>query len=284
MRNVVTMKWLLARLYEPDMVIVDCRFQLGQPDAGRHAYEESYIPGAVHFDLERDLSSPVGEHGGRHPLPDINELVQKLGKAGIDRNVRVIAYDDQGGMMASRFWWLLRYLGHEQVYVLDQGFSAWKSAGYPVTNAAPPVRFPKTFEAQLHPEMLASVEDVRRASQEGTDVLIDSREAPRYRGEMEPIDKKAGHIPTAKNRFWKDVLGADGAWKSAEEQRERFGDLKEEESIIVYCGSGVSACPNVLALEEAGFQNVRLYVGSWSDWISYIHNPITNGDEDYRAK
>jgi len=279
MKNIVSMRWVLARLYEPDLVIADCRFQLGNPDAGRQAYEESRIPGAVYFDLERDLSGPVGEHGGRHPLPDIEVLADKLGKAGIDETVRVVAYDDQGGAMASRFWWLLRYLGHEKVYVMDQGFSAWKEAGFPMTGDRPPIRVPKKFTPRVREGMLAGVEDVRRAVREGADVLIDSREGPRYRGEAEPLDKAAGHIPGAINRFWKDGIGDGGMWKSPEEQRARFAGLKPDDRIIVYCGSGVTACPNVLALEEAGFTNVRLYAGSWSDWISYPDHPIATGDE-----
>nr|WP_255570812.1 sulfurtransferase [Cohnella sp. CFH 77786] len=273
------MKWLLARLYEPDLVIVDCRFQLGNGEAGLNAYKEGYIPGAVYFDLEKDLSAPVAEHGGRHPLPDIGVLAGKLGKAGIDGAVRVVAYDDQGGAMASRFWWLLRYMGHENVYVMEQGFTAWKQAGYPVTDAEPPIRVPKTFVPQLQEDMLADVEDVRRAVRERSDVLIDSREAPRYRGEVEPIDRVAGHIPKALNRFWKDSLRGDGTWKDAGEQRERFEDLQPDDRVIVYCGSGVTACPNVLALEEAGYKNVRLYAGSWSDWITYSENPIAVGEE-----
>ena len=274
MKNIVSMRWVLARLYEPDLVIADCRFQLGNPDAGREAYEESRIPGAVYFDLEKDLSGPVGEHGGRHPLPDIEVLADKLGKAGIDETVRVVAYDDQGGAMAARFWWLLRYLGHEKVYVMDQGFTAWKEAGFPVTGDKPPIRVPKKFTPRVREDMLAGVEDVRRAVREGTDVLIDSREGPRYRGEVEPLDKAAGHIPGAINQFWKEGIGDGGAWKSPEEQRARFAGLKPDDRIIVYCGSGVTACPNVLALEEAGFTNVRLYAGSWSDWISYPDHPI----------
>lgn len=280
MKNVVSMKWLLARLYEPDLVVVDCRFQLGKPGVGREEYEKGYITGAVYFDLDKDLSGPAGTHGGRHPLPDVEELARKLGAAGIDASVRVVAYDDQGGAMASRFWWLLRYMGHENVYVMDQGFSAWNEAGYPVTDAAPSIRVPKKFEVRLQPGMLADVDDVRRASSERTDVLIDSRDSSRYRGEVEPLDKKAGHIPTAQNRFWKDNMDAEGKWKSADEIVERFGDLEKDESIIVYCGSGVTATPNVLALEEAGFRNVRLYAGSWSDWISFSDNLVATGNEE----
>jgi len=279
MRNIVTMKWLLARLYEEHQAIVDCRFQLGKPDAGREAYEAGHIPGAIYLDLERDLSAPVGEHGGRHPLPDLDDLAAKLGAAGIDASVRVVVYDDQGGAMASRLWWLLRYMGHENVAVMDQGFTAWIEAGYPVSDAAPAVRVPKKLVPQVQDDMLVPVEEVRRAVRDRSAVLIDSREAPRYRGEVEPIDRVAGHIPSARNRFWKDALGADGQWKSGEEQRARFADWTEGDRLIVYCGSGVTACPNVLALEEAGFRNVRLYAGSWSDWISYEGNPVATGDE-----
>jgi len=279
MRNIVSMKWLLARLYEENQVIVDCRFQLGKPDAGREAYEAGHIPGAIYLDLERDLSAPVGEHGGRHPLPDVGELASKLGAAGIDDSVRVVAYDDQGGAMASRLWWLLRYMGHENVAVMDQGYTAWKEAEFSVSDAAPAVRVPKPFAPRLQAGMLADVEEVRRAVEDDSAVLIDSREEPRYRGEVEPIDRVAGHIPGARNRFWKDALGANGQWKSGEEQRARFADLREDDPVIVYCGSGVTACPNVLVLEEAGFRNVRLYAGSWSDWISYPSNPIATGDE-----
>jgi len=279
MRNIVPMNWLLARMYEPDLVIADCRFRLGQPDAGREAWRQGRIPGAVYFDLEKDLSSPVAEHGGRHPLPDPAALADKLGRAGIDGSVRVVAYDDQGGAMASRFWWLLRYMGHDQVYVMDQGFTAWKDAGYPVTDAPPPVRVPATFVPRLRADMLAGVDDVRRAVRERWAALIDSREPSRYRGEAEPIDAAAGHIPSARNRFWKDALDADGRWLSGERQRQRFADWNADDPLIVYCGSGVTACPNVLALEEAGFRNVRLYAGSWSDWISYPENPIATGEE-----
>jgi thiosulfate/3-mercaptopyruvate sulfurtransferase len=279
MKHVVSMKWVLARLYEPDLVIVDCRFTLGQPEAGRRAYEESHIPGAVYLDLERDLSAPVGEHGGRHPLPDAAELAERLGRAGIGNDSRVVAYDDQGGAMASRLWWLLRYLGHEQVFVMDEGFSAWKREGFPV-NAEQKVIVPASFLATVQHKMLAEMDDVREAL--GTDrfVLVDSRDPSRYRGEVETMDKKAGHIPGARNKFWKGVLDEQGRFKPADAIAEHFADLPRDREIVVYCGSGVTATPNVLALSEAGFEKVKLYAGSWSDWISYEGNPIATGDEE----
>ncbi|MGX1828995.1 sulfurtransferase [Paenibacillus taichungensis] len=278
MKNIVSMRWLLARMYEPDVVIADCRFLLGQPEAGRQAYEAGHIPGAVYLDLEKDLSAPVSTHGGRHPLPDPAELASRLSKAGIGSNARVIAYDDQGGMNASRLWWLLRYLGHEQVYVMDEGFSTWQNAKFPVTTDVP-VQIPASFEVNVQPGLLASVEDVQQASTDGSAVLIDSRDARRYAGLEEPIDAKAGHIPGAVNYFWKDVLDSEGRWTGAEALEERFSKLDKDGAIIVYCGSGVSACPNVIALEEAGYSNVKLYSGSWSDWISYEGNPVATGEE-----
>lgn len=282
MNSIVSQKWLLARLYESDLVIVDCRFQMGkgQESAGREAYEASHIPGAVYLDLEKDLSAPVEAdgHGGRHPLPDAAQLTGTFSRAGIGNATRVVAYDDQGGMMASRLWWLLKYLGHEQVYVLDEGFAAWQKAGYPVS-AEQQVRIPASFLAEVQHSMLVEVDEVRELL--GTDraTLIDSREPARYRGEVEPLDKAAGHIPGAINRFWKDALGEQGNWLDADAQAARFEGLDKDAPLIVYCGSGVSATPNVIALQEAGYTNVRLYAGSWSDWISYEGNRIAVGDE-----
>lgn len=287
MQNIVPMKWLFARLYESDIVIVDCRFQLGKPDAGRQAYEESHIPGAVYLDLEKDLSAPLDPdgHGGRHPLPDIAELAATFSRVGIGNISRVVAYDDQGGAMASRLWWLLKYLGHEHVFVMDEGFSAWKAAGL-LVNADQKVLIPAQFLATVQHNMLVEVEEAQEivAAADGTVVLVDSREAPRYRGEVEPLDKKAGHIPGAINRFWKDGLGESGAWKDEAGQSARFEDLPRDKTLVVYCGSGVTATPNVIALQEAGFSKVKLYAGSWSDWISYSKNPIATGDEEMQKE
>ncbi|GAA3400215.1 sulfurtransferase [Paenibacillus hodogayensis] len=279
MKHTVSQQWLSDRLGEAGLAVVDARFVMGQPDAGRQAYEQSHIPGAVYFDLERDLSAPVGVHGGRHPLPDPDELAAKLAKAGIGNDTRVVAYDDQGGAMASRFWWLLRYLGHEQVYVLDQGFAAWNNDGLP-TESSLPQPTPASFAVRLQEELLAGVADVQAKLGQSDTVLLDSREAPRYRGETEPLDKAAGHIPGAVNKFWKGILNDNGRVKDEAALREAFADLPRDRDIIVYCGSGVTATPNVLALSEAGFERVKLYAGSWSDWISYEGNPIATGEEE----
>ncbi|MFC4098786.1 sulfurtransferase [Paenibacillus xanthanilyticus] len=286
MNAIVSAKWVLARMYEPDVVIVDCRFALGKPDSGREAYEESHLPGAIYLDLEQDLSAPVEAdgRGGRHPLPDPAALAARIGKAGISNESRVVAYDDQGGAMASRLWWLLKYLGHDNVSVMDGGFKGWKEAGFPVT-AEQKITIPAQFLATVQHNLLAEVYDVQdvvAGAKQAT--LIDSREPARYRGEVEPIDRVAGHIPGAKNVLWTEGRGADGLWKSAEEQAARFEGLglAKDDEIIVYCGSGVTATPNVMALQEAGYTNVKLYAGSWSDWISYEGNSIAIGNEENR--
>ncbi|MUG44571.1 sulfurtransferase [Paenibacillus woosongensis] len=278
----VSKKWLLARMYEPNMVIVDCRFQLGAPEAGKTAYAESHIPGAIYLDLENDLSAPFGEHGGRHPLPEPEAFAKRLGRAGISNDSVVVAYDDQGGMNASRLWLLLRWLGHDQVYVMDEGFSAWQQDGYPVT-ADQRVVIPSSFQPVVRDELIADVEDVRNAIGNPDVLLVDSREAPRYLGQTEPIDAKAGHIPSALNAFWKNNLDAEGKWTSVEQRQAGLSEvidaLNAGREVIVYCGSGVSACPNIVALHSLGYSNVRLYAGSWSDWISYPDNPVATGGE-----
>lgn len=289
MMNTVSLKWLLARLYEPDLVIVDSRFWLNDPSAGYRTYQENHIPRAIYLDLDKDLSTPVQAHGGRHPLPDVETMSRTFGKAGISRASRVIIYDDNQGMNASRVWWMLSYLGHERVAILEQGFTAWQAASFPVTPEQPVV-VPAAFEASAQPDWLVDVAQVRQVSaalsgaasgSAGTAaaraVLIDSREPRRYQGLEEPIDAKAGHIPGAVNYFWKDVLREDGSFKSAEELQAHFAGLDKEAELIVYCGSGVTACPNVFALKQAGFEKVKLYGGSWSDWISYQDNPVATG-------
>lgn len=275
MKSIVSQEWVLEHLGQADVVIADCRFALGKPESGRSSYVEGHLPGAVYFDLEKDLSAPVGAVGGRHPLPDPQQLAHVLGQAGISSGTKVVAYDDQGGAMASRLWWLLQWMGHENAYVMDGGFSAWQAAGRPVTTEVPHVEAVQ-FEVNLQPSILVDVEGVR--NREAGVVLIDSRELKRYLGEEEAIDKAAGHVPGAINAFWKDSLTAEGKWKSAEEQAARFEHLPKDTEVIVYCGSGVTATPNFMALTEAGFTNVKLYAGSWSDWISYSENPIATGE------
>lgn len=274
LKYIVDKEWLQKNLHEPNIRIADCRFSLAEPEKGGREYGVSHLPGAVFFDLEKDLSGSVSEHGGRHPLPNLQEFITMLEQAGIDEATTVIAYDNGEGAYAARLWWMLQYLGHEKVYVLDGGFKAWNEANYPVTTEIPKFN-KKIFTVQMKPELIASVEDVRAVvnGQSPDTVLIDSREEKRYLGLEEPIDKKAGRIPGAINKPWFDGLTA-GCYKSVEDQNKRFSDVSSEKQVIVYCGSGVTAAPNFLALKEAGFEKVKLYLGSFSDWISYEENKI----------
>lgn len=275
--TIVTPEWLAAHLGEPNLVIADCRFTLGKPDAGLQAYRQGHIPGAVYFDLDRDLAGPAGEHGGRHPLPDPDVFAARLGAAGIGDGVTVVAYDDPTDMCAAaRLWWMLRYFGHDQVLLLDGGFPAWAAQGRPVT-AEVSTPTPCTFTPHLRPQMLASMADVRERSAGA--VLVDSRAADRYQGAPNPLDARPGHIPGAVNYFWKDSMRPDGTYKPAQEQQQRLQDVIGAPDLILSCGSGVSACANLVALELAGVKGAKLYVGSSSDWASYPENRVDTGDK-----
>jgi thiosulfate/3-mercaptopyruvate sulfurtransferase len=269
---VVSAAWLHDHLDDPQVTIADCRFSLMQPALGQEQYQAGHIPGAVYLDLNQDLSSPVGEHGGRHPLPDVDRLSGRLSAMGVASNLPeptlVVAYDDSRLAFASRLWWLLRYLGHDRVAVLDGGFAGWKAAGYPVTQVFPK---PKAgaFVPRSQPNQVVNIEQVKAQKDLPAVALVDSREAERYRGEHEPIDPIAGHIPGAVNYPWQEVTDANGYMRSAEAQHQRWQDLESAQEILVYCGSGVTACVNLLSLELAGIQTGKLYAGSWSDWCSY---------------
>ncbi|WP_102346502.1 sulfurtransferase [Bacillus sp. Marseille-P3661] len=276
MKNIVSVEWLHENLENPSIRIIDCRFHLDKPTEGLALYIEEHIPGALYFDLEKDLSSKVKAVGGRHPLPDIDTLVDKLSAAGIDNDTIVVAYDDQASMIASRLWWLLKYLGHTQVFVLDGGYFKWKSEGYPTTNDFQQFQR-KEFSPVINSHFLADMSEVKENVRTEISCLIDSRELKRFEGIEEPIDHKAGHIPGALQYFWRDCLNENYVWKTLDELKNHFNQLSINASIIVYCGSGVSACPNILALDELGYNNTKLYIGSWSDWISYEDNPIELG-------
>ncbi len=265
----VSPEWLVANTDNPQVVIVDCRFSLADPELGQKQYQESHIPGAFYLDLNRDLSSLVGKHGGRHPLPNIAELADKLSAIGINSpDTLVVAYDDSRLAFAARLWWLLRYMGHSKVAVLDGGFSGWKAAGYPVINTLPNPREGK-FVPEVRSEWLVDIETVKSRKDVPGTVLIDSREKERYLGIKEPIDPIAGSIPGAVNYPWQEVTDEAGKVRSDSEQKQRWTELEAAQEIIVYCGSGVTACANLLSLEIAGISNAKLYAGSWSDWCSY---------------
>ncbi|RUS47524.1 sulfurtransferase [Cohnella sp. AR92] len=280
MSNIVSVEQLKERLANGErIVLLDVRFNPKEPSYGREAYAKGHLPGAFFIDFKADLTDPAGEHGGRSPLPTPERLASLFGSLGIDRETAVVAYEDGNGPAASRLWWVLRYLGAERAQVLDGGYSAWTAAGGLLSAESAVVAAPREFVPAPRADWLAGVEEARVASAGGGAKLVDSRDAAQYAGLEAPFDPVAGHIPGALNYFWKDALAADGSWKSADRLRERFADLPPSGEIIVYCGSGISATPNVLALREAGYANVKLYAGSWSDWISYEGNLIATGDE-----
>ncbi|ULH16698.1 sulfurtransferase [Deinococcus sp. KNUC1210] len=274
--------WLLTHLNDPDLVVLDCRFQLMQPQAGEEAYRAGHVPGAVYAHLERDLSGPKqpGGAGGRHPLPDPLTLAEWLGRAGVGVGSTVLTYDDPSGghgFYAARAWWLLRWLGLERVYVLNGGFPTYLAAGGAITqDVSTPA--PARFTPQPQAEWVAHAADVL-SRPPGTQ-LIDSRAPARYRGDVEPIDPRAGHIPGAVNRDWAASQDERGSWRSAEEQQVRLG--LETQPVIFYCGSGVSAAANLLALAQTGREpgpQTRLYAGSWSDWVSAEEREVAVGEE-----
>lgn len=277
----VEAEWLLANVQQ--VVLLDCRFSLADPEAGRRAYQNGHIPGAIYADLARDLSAPVQAdgRGGRHPLPDPATLAGWLGQAGVGRQTPVVAYDDTAGgqgFYAARAWWLLRWLGHAEVAVLNGGLGAYLKAGGVLSQAEPQPKA-QIFTPNVQHDMLAVAEDV--VARTADTALIDARAPERYRGEAEPIDKKAGHIPGARNLNWAQALDAQGCFLPPAQQRERLG-LGDAAPSIMYCGSGVSATPNVLARELAGVpagKNNRLYAGSWSDWVSDDSRLVATGGE-----
>lgn len=259
---------LRARLHT--VVLLDCRFDLANKGAGARAYAEGHIPTAHYLHLERDLSGPPGVHGGRHPLPPAVDFAARMARLGIDRNTPVVAYDDNRFAFAARLWWMLRALDYRDVRLLDGGLSAWRAAGGGLDTATPtanPVTPPVVGDYHGKLDMQA----VRKAREAGAQ-LLDSRDAPRYQGIEEPIDPVAGHIPGALNLPWQGASDDQGLALSPEAQRERLAMLPPDRELVVYCGSGVTACVNLLALELAGYRGARLYPGSWSDWCSYEEN------------
>lgn len=273
---------LADHLADPDWAIVDCRFWLADSERGRRDYQQAHIPGAVYAHLDEDLSGPiVPGKTGRHPLPAVDAIAQTFSNWGIDSRVQVVAYDDAGASMAGRVWWMLRWLGHDAVAVLDGGFPHWQKEGR-TTRSGVETRSPRSFAPYPRPEMLASTADVLAAMRDAHQLVFDSRAAERYRGENETIDPVAGHIPGAVSAPYADNIGPDGLFLPREALRDRFEALLDDvpaEQTMFYCGSGVSAAQNLIALAHAGLGDARLYAGSWSEWIADPSRPIAIGNE-----
>jgi thiosulfate/3-mercaptopyruvate sulfurtransferase len=270
---------LAAALQRPDLVIVDCRFSSSSPGAGEFAYEHSHLPGAVYAHLERDLSdmSRRGQGDGRHPWPDAATFTAKLGHWGILPHHQVVAYDDADGSMAARFWFLMRALGHEKVAVLDGGLARWQGLRLPM-NSDLVRRRATTYSGTFDASRLLGAEQVQERLAVG-DLLVDARPADRFRGENDFMDRVHGHVPGAMNRPYADNM-QDGRFKSPVQLAEEFRALldgRSPEQAIMMCGSGVTACHNLLAMERAGLGGAKLYTGSWSGWIEDPSRPIAQG-------
>jgi len=279
-RDLLTTEWLARHLGDPSLRIADVRWYLDPSRKGRDAYSAGHVPGAVFLDVDTDLSAPGGGRGraiGRHPWPSAEQVSRIMGGAGIGRGTRVVAYDDQGGAVAARLWYLLRAYGHEDAAVLDGGIVKWMAEGRPVTAAAPPVPA-ASFEARLQPGYVLTKADM--LGRDAARPVLDARAPERYRGEAEPVDLRAGHIPGARNAPFSGNLtgGAPPVFLPPAELRQRYAALGVEGAApIVYCGSGVTACHDLLALRLAGLAG-SLYAGSWSEWSSDASLPIETGE------
>jgi thiosulfate/3-mercaptopyruvate sulfurtransferase len=274
--NIISATDLHHHLNDRDWIIIDCRFSLANSEAGFTAYRHGHITNARYAHLDKDLSSRITDFTGRHPLPDKTELVNKLGEWGVDNNSQVVVYDDANGAFAGRFWWLLRYLGHEKIAVLDGGLTHWQNLGYPVTTTLPAIK-PSIFRDYTNVNNVLSAIEVQNGLARNDICLIDARMPERYRGEHEPIDPVAGHIPGAINHPFQLNLNKAGLFLSAAELHSQFSQLlgsKTPNQVTHMCGSGVTACHNLLAMEIAGLSGSKLYAGSWSEWIRNKNRPI----------
>ena len=274
----------LAGLNDP--FIVDCSHDLAQPDAGRQAYAQAHIPGAVFLHLDTDLSAPKTGRNGRHPLPDPDAFAALMAGLGLHQDQQVVAYDRSGGSFAVRLWWMLRWLGHDAVAVLDGGWSAWTAAGGAQESTQPPSRPAGDFSRRPPRVGAVSADKVLDNLRGAKHLVLDARAPERYAGEIEPIDPVGGHIPGAKNRFFQTNLQPDGTFKSREQLREEFAALIEDwdpRDVIHHCGSGVTGCHNLLAMTHAGMSGSLLYPGSWSEWCADPERPVATGRSPGKA-
>ncbi len=278
--TLVNSEELARHVGDPAWVVFDCRFKLTDVHAGRRAYEAGHIPGARYADLELDLSGPKTTVSGRHPLPDPDVLARKLGEWGVDASKQVVAYDEGNGALAARLWWLLRWLGHGAVAVLDGGYAAWQNERRPIKTRAP-VLVAAYFEPQVDDALWVTTAEIEANLGKADALLVDARSTARFRGEQDTLDPIAGHIPGSMNRPFEANLDASGRFLPAAQLRQVFAGLaggRAAHEVIHSCGSGVTACHNLLAMEIAGLSGSRLYPGSWSEWIRDPRRPIARGD------
>ena len=271
---------LAPLLAGPRLLVADCRFDLARPEAGEQAFRRGHLPGAVYAHLERDLSAPVTPQTGRHPLPEPAAFAATLSGWGVTDDTQVVAYDDAFGMFAARLWWMLRWLGHDAVAVLDGGLAAWQAAGGQLDTATP-ARQPAPFRMRLRPDMAVTTAAVEEQLADGRCLLVDARAAERFRGEVEPIDPVAGHVPGAVNHACQLNLDATGRFLPAGQLGARWQATlrgRAASEVVCMCGSGVTACHDLLAIQHAGLGGARLYAGSWSEWIRDPARGVARGE------
>jgi thiosulfate/3-mercaptopyruvate sulfurtransferase len=281
LRTLIGAERLAQMLGDPRLRLFDCRFDLARPALGREHYLEAHLPGAMHADLNRDLSAPATATSGRHPLPAPAAFESRLRSWGVNADSRVVAYDDADGMYAARLWWMLRWVGHDEVAVLDGGLRRWRQLDLPLTDQAPQPAA-GNFAARLRPELAVDAVGVLGASSDAGARILDARSPERYRGEVEPIDPVAGHVPGARNHPFGLSLASDGRFARPAALREALLatlDGVPPERTVTMCGSGVTACHLLLALEHAGIRGARLYPGSWSEWSSDPSRPVATGEQ-----
>ena len=279
MNALVEVEQLAATLDDPELVVIDCRFDLLDPDAGRSQYAEAHIPGARYASLDDDLAREPGLQDGRHPLPSPDDFAARLEALGVSNSSVVVAYDEGAGAIAARLWWMLRWLGHERVAVLNGGLARWQASALPVTDRSTPFERGSFVPERVNADWIVSASELEESLKTGN-IVLDARAAPRYRGEHEPIDPVAGHISGAENLPFTECLADDGRLLPPPELRTVFANAmrgRHADHVIAMCGSGVTACHLLLAMNRAGIGDGRLYVGSWSEWIRNPQRPIATG-------
>lgn len=279
-RTLIDPSTLAGHLHDPDWAIVDCRFDINDTERGTAQYAEAHIPGARYTHLDKHLSGPKTGTNGRHPLPETSALRRDLGLLGIGPDTQVVAYDADNSTYAARLWWLLRWLGHEAVAVLDGGYARWCREGLPVSGGDEAFNT-ADFHAAPREGRFLTVEEVARGLHDPECLLVDSRSNDRYHGINETIDKTGGHIPGAVNYFFQQNLTAEKTFKTPEQLNAQWTPVlngRAPGELVVYCGSGVTACNNLLALEHAGFSGAKLYPGSWSEWSADAARPIATDE------
>ncbi len=277
MKNIVNAQWLSAHINNEDVIIVDCRSSLVDKEEGEKSYMQGHIPGAYFLNIHTQLTGEESEHGGRNPLPHIDHFLEAMEMMGVTNEKTIVAYDDNKLYNAARLWWQLKYIGFKNIYVLEGGIDHWKDAGYPLSQEVPEKK-KGSLTPRIQEELLIDVHGVKKGLKRENFIILDARTKERYTGEFEPIDKIGGHIPGARLFPAHENLKGNGKWKELEQQKERYASVLDKGEVVVYCGSGINACMNFIALDELG-QKPKLYVGSWSDWISYEDNPIAKGDK-----